>query len=310
MTTNGTEITTEARLPLDKMTVRKRTFDDRTREAEYFSTGAPDPVEITEDFVLAPLVDKIAYGIARGLVTAVKELEQHIANETRKVADAVDRRLDTFQVSVQDLAKFVGEQRTTNAAVQGQLEQLAISGATLRDTDARHATELEAVRAQTLEFSAALSQKIDVSSTSLQEADARQTSDLEALRVEARAASKSVSERMDVAVAALQASDAQQGEALTALKNETKALSQSLSDRIDTFCKELGVQQEDIAGVKATLGTLYPRVDALVERLDRQADAVRSMCTAYSQRETELEQLVDGLARLRAFPTPMPSNGL
>ena len=45
-------------------------------------------------------------------------------------------------------------------------------------------------------------------------------------------------------------------------------------------------------------------MDALGERLDRQAEAVRSMYAAYSQRETELEQLVDGLARLRAFPNP------
>ena len=289
---------------------RKRTFDDRAREAEYLSSGPPDTAEITEDFVLAPLVDKIAYGIAQGLVAAVKELEQHIACETRKVADAVDRRLDTFQVSMQDLAKFVGEQRSTNAEVQDQLQQLALSGAGLRETDARHAVELETVRAQTLEFSTALSQRIDVSNTSLKEADARHISDLEALRTETRAASTSVSERLDVAVATLHASDARQVETLAALQSEAKALSQSFSERLDSLCKELGVHQEDIADSKSTLGTLYSRVDVLVERLDRQADAVRSMYTAYSQRETELEQLVDGLARLRVFPTPLASNAL
>jgi hypothetical protein len=51
-------------------------------------------------------------------------------------------------------------------------------------------------------------------------------------------------------------------------------------------------------------------VDAFVERLDKQADVLRSMCSTYSQRETELEQLVDGLARLRAYPAPAPTNGL
>ena len=111
-------------------------------------------------------------------------------------------------------------------------------------------------------------------------------------------------------MAALQESDARQAADLAALQNETRALSQAVSERIDSLCKELGVHQEDIAAVKATLCTFCSRVDALVERLDRQAEAVRSMCTAYSQRETELEQLVDGLARLRAYPTPLPANGL
>jgi uncharacterized protein involved in exopolysaccharide biosynthesis len=73
---------------------------------------------------------------------------------------------------------------------------------------------------------------------------------------------------------------------------------------------EMGVQQEDLSAIKTTLGAFLTRVDALAERLDRQAEAVRSMYTAYSQRETELEQLVDGLARLRAFPAPVPSSGL
>jgi chromosome segregation ATPase len=196
-------------------------------------------METSDNFALAPIVDKIAYGIAKGLVVAVKELENHIANETRKVGDAVGRRLDTLQISLQDVSKFVGEQRSTNIAVQDQL----------RETDARHAAALA-----------------------------------------------SVSQRIDTSVAALQ--------------NETKALSQSVSERIDSLCKELGVHQEDIGAVKATLSTVCSRVDAIVERLDRQADAFRSMHTAYSQRETELEQLVDGLARLRAYSTPLPANGL
>ena len=149
-----------------------------------------------------------------------------------------------------------------------------------------------------------------VAGAGLREADARQASELEALRTQTGAFSSSVSERIDVTVALLQESDARQAADLAALQNETRAHSQAVSERIDSLCKELGVHQEDIAAVKATLCTFCSRVDALVERLDRQAEAVRSMCTAYSQRETELEQLVDGLARLRAYPTPLPANGL
>jgi len=219
--------------------------------------GGPDHGASAADFALGPLVDKIAYSIARGLVVAVKELEDHIGSETRKVGDAVDRRLDTLQATLEDLSRFVGDQHATNNAVQGQFQQLTVR---------------------------------------LEETDARQASQLEALRAETTVASSSLSERIDATV--------------TALQTETRASSQAVSERIDGICRDLDIQQDDIAAIKATLGTFSSRMDAMMERLDRQADAVRSMCTAYSQRETELEQVVDGLARLRACATPMPANRL
>jgi chromosome segregation ATPase len=195
-------------------------------------------VETSETFALAPLVDKIAYSIAKGLVVATKELEQHITAETRKVGTAVDRRLDSLQSSLQDFSRFIGEQRSTNTAVQDQIYQLAAADAGLREADARQAADL------------------------------------------------------------------------AALQNQTKTFTESLTQQIEVLCRELGIQQDDMAAVKNTLCAFSARVDGAVERLDRQADAVRSMCTAYSQRETELEHLVDGLARLRAFATPLPANGL
>src|SRR5579863_7306632 len=134
MATNGTDIALETRHPLDHMPARKRTLDHRAPEAEYLtSAGASDPVEAAEDFALAPLVDKIAYGIARGLIVAVKELEHHIASETRKVGDSVGRGLDALQVGMQELSQFVGEQRSTNVAVQDQLRLLDLAGAELRE---------------------------------------------------------------------------------------------------------------------------------------------------------------------------------
>ncbi len=258
MATNGTTLTAEPRL-----------------DAVYLRPGGTaEAVESPESFVLAPLVDKIAYGIARGLVVAMKELEQHIASETRKVGDAVDRRLDTLQASFQEVSKFVTEQHATNTAVQDQLQQLAAVDAGLREADARQEAQTESLRAETREFSNAVSQRIDSSVTALQESDARQS------------------------------------DALAVLENETRTLARSLTQQIEAVCKEVGIQQEDMAAVKGALTAFSSRMDGFVDRLDRQADAVRSMYTAYSQRETELEQLVTGLARLRANPAPMPSNGL
>jgi len=261
MATNGIDIGAPSKLdhgqtlgPADRPPLRKRTLDSRAVDREYERSYAEeDPALTAGDFALAPLVDKIAWGIARGLVVAVKELEDHIASETRKVGEAVDHRLDTFQAALDEVSKFIGDQRGTNDAVQGRLQELTLE---------------------------------------LRAGDAREVEDVEALRKEARESSASVTQRID------------------ALQQETRTSAQAISERIDGLSKDLGVQQEDIAAIKGMVSTFSSRVDALAERLDRQAEAVRSMCTAYSQRETELEQLVDGLARLRAFPTPLPANGL
>jgi prefoldin subunit 5 len=210
----------------------------RSETEELRPADGGESMDGIQELVLAPLVDRVAYGLAKVLVFAVRELENHIAGETRKVGDTVGRRLDTLQGSFQDLTEALSEQRSKSLAVEEKCQQLA------------------------------------------------------------------------AATASLQGSDARQDAGLAALRSETRAFSTMVSERIDGLFKELGVQQEDIAAIKSTLGDFSSRVDAFVERLDKQADVLRSMCSTYSQRETELEQLVDGLARLRAYPAPAPTTGL
>lgn len=309
MATNGTSIAAESGFGEAKFgdegfrnQARKRAPDARFSDSGYSSAVAGDPADTrdaADDFALAPLVDKIAFGIASGLVVAVKELEQHIATETRKVGDAVERQIDTLQTSLQELFRFVEEQRSANVAVQDQLRQLAVADAGLTEAHARHAADLSALRTQANEFSASALQRFEASAVSLRDLDSRHSTQLEALRTESSAFASAVSKRIGDAVAALEESDAKQA-----------THSKSISERLAGVCGDIGVQQEDMVAVKATLGTVCARIDSLVERLDRQAEAVRLMHTNYSQRETELEQLVNGLARLRAFPTPLPTNGL
>lgn len=216
----------------------------RTPDGTRSGTEEPRPSEggstqeSMEEFALSPLVDTVAYGIAKVLVVAVRALEKHIAGETRKVGDTVGRRLDTLQGSFQELTEAVSEQRSMSHLVEEKCQQLTAATASLQESDVRQQAELAVLRTETKEYSTAL------------------------------------------------------------------------SGRIDVLFKELGVQQEDIAAIKSTLCGFSARVDAFVERLDKQADALRSMCATYAQRETELEQLVDGLARLRAYPAPAPTNGL
>jgi hypothetical protein len=228
-------------------------------------------MESGDDFRLSALVDKIAFDIARGLLDAVKELDHHLGTENRRLGEAVERGLDSLQVGLRDLSRFTEEQRSTNGAVQDRLQQLDAAGADLRGSNAR------------------------------------QESGLETLRSEARDFSTAVSARFDATIAALQESDARHAADLAALRGDTEASFQSVAERIDKICSDLGIQQEDLAVTKTTLGS---RVDAVVERLDRQAEAVRSLYTAWSQRETELEQIADGLARLKGYPRPQLTEGL
>jgi chromosome segregation ATPase len=247
MTINGTHIPTELRTPADVQ---------------------------TGETALAPVVDKLAFGIAKGVVALVRELEGHIAAETRKVGEAIDRRLDTIQASLQQLSRFAEEQRAANTAMQDRIQQLTNADASLRETTLTQSAELERLGKQAAEFSS------------------------------------SVAERIEGTAAALRAADTRHNSALETLRNETLSLSSDNARRIDELLRDLGVYQEDMAALKEPVGTLFARVDSLIERMDRQADAFRSMNAAYSQRESELEQVMDGLARLRTYKTSLPANGL
>lgn len=307
MGTNGTDTATAPWLEEEAFRVQRaerapaapETEPDRSRGVR----------EATSELALAPLVDKIAYGLARGLVIAMKELENHIASETRNVGESVGRRLDTLQASFQDLSEVVSEQRSMSLSVQEKCDQLATATASLAESDARQASELNALRDESKELSVSVAAHKEDSGRRL----ATLHSGLEGLTgavAEQRAISVAVQEKLAAATASLQETDARQAAELGALRHETKEFSAAVSERIDALCKELGVHQEDMAAVKSTLCGFSSRVDTVVERLDRQADALRSMYSTYSQRETELEQLVDGLARLRAYPTPLAANRL
>ena len=269
MATNGTHTATEIKRPPDKAPARPRLAED----TDYFQAFEADSAEVSEP-ALASMVDKLAQGIAQGMIAVVRELERHIATETRKVGDAVDRRLDTLQVSIQEVSRFAEEQRSANVAVQNQLQQLATAGASLLETNTSHTAELHRLDREAGEFSASVATRIEGATALLREVDARQ------------------------------------GSALETLRSETRALSSANAGRIDEILRDMGVYEEDMVAIKEPIGTLASRVDTLVERLDRQADAFRSMNAAHSQRESELEQVMDSLVRLRGFKAALPASGL
>src|SRR5262249_48729992 len=194
--------------------------------------------DVVRELALAPLVEKLAYGLARIFAVAMRDLEDHIAGENRKLGETVGRRLDSLQTSVQDLAAALSEQQAVGRAVQAKCEQLAASTAALQERDVRHEA------------------------------------------------------------------------GLSALRNATQDLSKSATERIDALARELGLHQEDLTTIKSTTTDISSQVDNLVERLERQSEALRSLYATNAQRDTELDQLMDGLTKLRSTRTAAPAGRL
>ncbi len=134
---------------------------------------------------------------------------------------------------------------------------------------------------------------LEEAAEALRQSDARQDERIAALRGETQEFSAAVTEKIDSGLAELRESDARQAA--------------ELSTRIEALRGELGIQQEDIEAIKSALSSAGSRIDAVLERLDKQAEALRTMYSNYAQRETELEQLVQGLARFKSFPAAQPA---
>jgi hypothetical protein len=248
---------------------------------------------VGQELALGPLVDQVAYGFARVLVVAMKELETHIANENRKLGDNVGERLDSLQASFDDLAGAVSEERSANLAIMDRCAALESATASLKESDGSRQEEISVVRTEVSTTAASLSTRIDESVTALKGAEAHQQGEIANVR-----------RLIDTETAAIRERDARQDSDLVALRSETNLFSASVKERIDALKSDLAIQQEDIAAMKSGLSGFSLRVDGVLERLDKQAEAVHSMYLTYAQRESELEQLIEGLTRLRSVPAP------
>jgi len=85
--------------------------------------------------------------------------------------------------------------------------------------------------------------------------------------------------------------------AVETLQNQLRELSDSVTERLDALLYRLGLQQEDLTEMKTATSELSPRVNQVVERLDRQAEAIRSLWDAQSHREAALSGLMEVLTR-------------
>ena len=127
----------------------------------------------------------------------------------------------------------------------------------------------------------------------------------EHLAAETRALGRSIEERLDTTAAAIERAAARHESEVGALRSEMHDLRSSLSERVDAVCARVEVHQEQLGELRSTVLGVSPQVNTLVERLDRQADAIRSIYEVQTLRESALDQLGEALAKLKASnPAP------
>jgi len=134
-----------------------------------------------------------------------------------------------------------------------------------------------------------------------------QLADVVAEERSAALAAQRQQEELVAAVASLQQHEARREDQFQTLGQQTRELTAALSQQGETFSAQLGQHQGEIAGLKSAVSEVSPRVDTLAERLDRQAEAIRSIYETLVRREAALDQLADVITRLRgsiAAPAP------
>jgi chromosome segregation ATPase len=281
--------TTFTNLRADSLLGEEAQRGPRTQREQREAAGGP-----AGDLTFSPMIDQVAYGFARVLVAAMKELEAHIANENRKLGDTVGERLGALQASVNELADNVSAQRAETRALQEKCQTLEAATASLKECDMRREEELVTVRNDVTAKTASVAKIVESAVATLQEADASQIAELASVRG-----------LINSEAAALRECDARQGSAIARLQTETHAMANAFSERISGLVDELAVQQEDVEAIKATLKDFSSRLDLTLSRVEKQSEALHTMYTTYAQRESELERLIEGLTRLKAVSAPL-----
>ncbi len=202
-------------------------------------------------------------------------------------AAAAEERSESEQSAAAILSRMVESAGTFLSAVQELVEQSSgwrtAAGQQLDGLTARFDQLAEVVFGQQV-VNGVLQERYDelcqaVAAT--READARHDADFEALREGAR-------ERMDWYAGRLE-----ELAALQALQGENVS--------------GLQLQVDSLTHLEATVTSLTARVDAWCERLDRQGEALDTLCEAQNQRTAALDQVVEVLSRLRTASAVAPS---
>ena len=125
-------------------------------------------------------------------------------------------------------------------------------------------------------------------------------------------------EELCEAIAATRETDARHQADVQALREGTRERMDWFSGRLEELAVQQAVQRQEfselhvkvdsLTHLKAAVAELSSRVNEWCERLDRQGEALHTLCQAQNQRTAALDQIVDVLSRLRAEPAvPAPN---
>jgi chromosome segregation ATPase len=212
-----------------------------------------------------------------------KAEEQAIASMAGKLADGLAKiLLGAFQELE---IHIVGESRRLSASFEQQLTRLHTAVESLGQLRVRFEHLGELVSEQQSN-GLAIGQKYDQLSatvTSLQDSSTRHETEIEALRGETGSLR----------------------EQATALRDDAKKSSTEIIQQMDALAARLGLQQEDLSGLKATVSDISRKVGGFGERLDRQAEIIRSLSETQTRRAEVLDDLLGVLTRLKTPVEPL-----
>jgi chromosome segregation ATPase len=219
-----------------------------------------------------------------------KAEEQAIASMAGKLADGLAKiLLGAFQELE---IHIVGESRRLSTSFEQQLTRLHTAVESLGQLKVRFEHLAESVSEQQTS-GLAIGQKYDQLSaavTSLQDASTRHETEIGALRGE----TGSLREKADTL----------RGET-TALRDDAKKFTTGIIQQMDGLAARLGLQQEDLSGLKATVSDISRKVGGFGERLDRQAEIIRSLSDSQTRRAEVLDELLGVLTRLKTPVEPL-----
>jgi len=118
---------------------------------------------------------------------------------------------------------------------------------------------------------------------------------------EQRSSSGAVGEKYDQlaqTVTSLEQTTSRHQSELGALRGETKDLSAMVGQQVDTLAARLGLHQEELTGLKTTVSDISRKVAGFIERLDRQAEVIRSLSDVQARRAAALDDVLGVLTRL------------
>lgn len=210
--------------------------------------------------------------------------EQAVVNVAVKLADGLAHILTGAFRELE--LHILGETRKLSTSFDQQLERLqtAVDGlGQLKSSFDQLALSVAEQKSAT----AAIGQKFEQAAatvTAVEATAARQDTELSALRTEATA--------LRAEAGALRAET-------VALRGEAKESSAALVQQMDGLAARLGLQQEELAGLKSTTSEISRKVAGFVERVDRQAEIIRALSDTQVRRAAALEELLGVLTRLK-----------